>query len=1115
MKIGTTPKPGGSGSIQHPARGRLRCRRPDCHPNPFPRVLPLIYKLLPLSIAILTLGAGNLFTPAYAATFASNSHVLTNPYIPWSVGVRLDYAGYGDATGISLSFEVLAQEQVNGINSLKVITRKSIDADQFTWLAQDTDGIVWQVRSLDTLTGEFCEERVFYMPAAPALDQTYPLWDCYFDSIYTVTNLNATVSTPLQTFAQCLVLRLEEFGYIEELSFAPGVGLVKLHFDGFESGGWHLSNASGITLPEPPAIVITAHPADVTVSPGTSVTFSVTATGPAPLSYQWQRRAAGSETWDSLSADAYHSGTTTPSLTVSAALIPMDGDHFRCVVTSNGDSVTSQPAVLIVFLTVPTILSQPLDQAIDQGERAQFTVTAAGFSPLVYQWRKDGLDLFDDGRITGSTTETLIINDAHTGDTGAYSVEVSNSFGTEESQQVQLVVQRLTLADTVDASYLEWTTGGDVPWVPQRTNTFDGVDAARSGLILPFRSSSQTSWIETKVMGPGLMSFRWSVAAEQGKAWLSLLVNGVSQKSITEVISWQEVSFAVGPGEQRVRWFFDAEPFVSGTGNRGVLDQVRFIPVPTGHPFENRSAIQIPYGAFGANGSPYPSIITVSGMTGAITEVVVNFHELSMTTDAGGIDALLVAPSGQKAMLMSDTAVAFGLDRVTLRFDDLALASLNRYGSYRSGTYLPTDYVSGSGFPPDRFPAPAPSGPYPPRLGAFHGADPNGQWRLFIRNDSVFGGSGEMAGGWSLELRTVEEVMSLRTVRAAGDDIQFLVTGPPQAHFAMQSSADLLAWISVSTNAIPLNGWLPLSHPITEPHRFFRLVDAEPASDPPRPSGLARIPAGWFRMGGSGAESLSSELPSHEAFVSEFWMDCTEVTKESWDEVRSWGLANGYSFDTVGTAKGPGHPVIRVSWYDVVKWCNARSEKEGRVPAYYTDANHTTVHRSGRVSLQNDWVKWDAGYRLPTEAEWERAARGGLEGKRFSWGDTITHSLANYYSFPRHYDVSPTRGHHPEYATGFVPYTSPVGSFAANDYGLFDMTGNLWEMCWDRGWRAYSSDPVIDPRGPDVGQNARIIRGGGWQEEATSVSYRSRAISPSETSFQYVGFRCVIPVFEP
>ena len=267
----------------------------------------------------------------------------------------------------------------------------------------------------------------------------------------------------------------------------------------------------------------------------------------------------------------------------------------------------------------------------------------------------------------------------------------------------------------------------------------------------------------------------------------------------------------------------------------------------------------------------------------------------------------------------------------------------------------------------------------------------------------------------------------------------------------------------------------------------------------PTPVGMARIPGGTFTMGNDiradkdGMENAASVTTT----ISEFWLGIHTVTYSEWLAVYHWATDNGYSFTNPGSGKFPNHPVQTVSWNDTVKWCNARSEKEGLTPVYYIDTAHTGIYMSGDEILTNEMVKWAAnGYRLPTEAEWERAARGGLTGPRFPWGSNlISHQLANYDNNNtvdhKGWDLGPYIGYHVLGSVGGTnPATTAVGSFAPNAYGLYDMAGNVFQHCWDwygtiniYGEVAYPGG-TTDPRGPTI-QNAAISRdrdGGYWEE---------------------------------
>lgn len=295
---------------------------------------------------------------------------------------------------------------------------------------------------------------------------------------------------------------------------------------------------------------------------------------------------------------------------------------------------------------------------------------------------------------------------------------------------------------------------------------------------------------------------------------------------------------------------------------------------------------------------------------------------------------------------------------------------------------------------------------------------------------------------------------------------------------------------------------VPLSFPRLDLRRWavlaglclgvLRLTASEPSS-----AEFVRLESGAFEMGNAvTAEGFTDELPVHTVTTRAFYIGKTPITWLRWRTVRDWAVTNGSpDLADTGAGKADDHPVIGISWNDAVKWCNAASRMEGLTEVYYTDSGHTQPYRTGSIELTSAMVAWTAnGYRLPTETEWERAARGGLAGQRFPNGMTLSHLQANYVGSARFdYDVSGATEQGPaSAATGVLPWTSPVGSLAANDLGLHDMAGNVWEWCWDRySADAYAHTLDTDPSGPDSGAY-RVIRGGSWDEDAehARVSHR-------------------------
>jgi len=334
-------------------------------------------------------------------------------------------------------------------------------------------------------------------------------------------------------------------------------------------------------------------------------------------------------------------------------------------------------------------------------------------------------------------------------------------------------------------------------------------------------------------------------------------------------------------------------------------------------------------------------------------------------------------------------------------------------------------------------------------------------------------------------------------------------------NYVLQTTTNLVApsWVTAS-NAVTVNAVTVTN---SAPAGYFRLLQST------NPPGMVLIPAGSFKIGNylvnnfynsaTNDPDITDAYPTN-VYVSAFYMDVNLVNSNQWAAVYSYATGHGYTFANAGSAKAGNNPVQTVSWFDCVAWCNARSVQAGLVPVYYRDAGLTQVYTNATgTSVYLNMAK--NGYRLPTEAEWEKAARGGLTGNRFPWGNFITESQANYSAAPfaYWYDLGPYSGFNTNFNNGSA-YTSPVGSFAPNSYGLYDMAGNVFQWCWD--WDAAPPYPAgsaylggTNPTGPGPGSGLRVVRGGAWNFNADVARCADRGNVEPYYADGFIGFRCV------
>lgn len=265
-------------------------------------------------------------------------------------------------------------------------------------------------------------------------------------------------------------------------------------------------------------------------------------------------------------------------------------------------------------------------------------------------------------------------------------------------------------------------------------------------------------------------------------------------------------------------------------------------------------------------------------------------------------------------------------------------------------------------------------------------------------------------------------------------------------------------------------------------------------------SGFVLVEGGTFSMGNDYGDP--DEKPVHDVTLGNYYISKYEVTQEEWIAVMGTN-PSGFTGDPVIKEKPAKRPVEQVSWYDAVLYCNMRSIKEGLTPCYSLNGN-TDPDEWGPSPLESKKSRWSSiscnmdaeGYRLPTEAEWEYAARGGKKSTHYSFSGYNTIQIVAWYE------------------QNSIDQTHESGKKKANELGIYDMTGNVWEWCFD-AYGGYQKKAVSNPiSGLNPGKD-RLLRGGGWASNSKVCTVTNRSTRNPTDRVNTVGFRLVKTVLKP
>ena len=733
---------------------------------------------------------------------------------------------------------------------------------------------------------------------------------------------------------------------------------------------------------------------------------------------------------------------------------------------------------------VPVIMTQPEEQTVPAGSTVTFSVLVAGKPSPSYQWRCNGTNLMNGPNISGVTSTNLIITNLRTNDAGNYTVVVANGYGSVTSSEARLWVSIGGMFLIPGGSFTMGNTIGDTdPYI---------ADAA------PVTASVQSFYMDANLVSWSLWQSVFTYATNHG--YVIAAGEGDGAMFPVRTVNWFDVvKWCNARSEQEGKapvYYSDAEMtqvYRSGEGDAYAYWSATGYRLPTEAEWEKaaRGGLEgkrFPWGdLISPTNARYASTLAFSYDLGPDSVPIGTVWSWSYTSPAGAF-----APNGYGLYDMAGNLWEWCWDRYGAPYAggvDPRGATTGGARVLRGGTCNhPANYS---------------------RTAQRYCFGPEGRMTFFGFRTVLIPSTGGPNGNPEGQPALLRQPNSQTVVEGQSASFVVVATGNPALSYQWQFNgtnlhdSDNISGVT-GTNLVVKNvrAGDAGSYTVVVANSLGSVISSL-AVLKLAPTGMVLIPAGEFIMGD---EDLTMSPPGvTNVYVSEFCMDVNLISWSQWLTNYSWATSHGYEFVNAGAGKGLDHPVQWVDWYDCLKWCNARSQREGRRPAYYLDTAFSVVFTNGVVIPEVDWTA--NGYRLPTGAEWEKSARGGLKGQRFPWGNTISRANANYLgaTFGNYlWDLGPD-GYPEKFSAGGFPQTSPVGSFDPNGYGLYDMAGNVSQWCWDsHGFFSGGSDPHA------TDGNFIMTRGGSWVNNAFACWIVGANPKFSRGADFSTGFRCVV-----